>query len=356
MLSALQPLHSTLGLYTHLQYANMSQEKLLAITSTILFTWMGLIIVWERVRPYRAGLPFFRDGFWVDLVWYTLIQSYFLKILIFDYIIEPLKGAYHWESITFVSQMPVWGQVLFFLVTHDLYIYLFHRFQHSNKLFWRTHEAHHSGKEVDFLEGSRSHIVEIIINQSIEFAPIILLGADPAVVPIKALLDAMFGMFIHANIDVNIGPLKYIINTPTLHQWHHANYREVFHANFATKFSFFDYLFGTVYDPGKKPADKPEAWGLYYDYPKDYFLQHAFSVKRFDEHKLLKYKWFRFYYNFRPMLMKQLERIVYQLTGKQLDTMPSLKRFPQLRELAGLEKEPTPVHKSTQEEVLEAEK
>ena len=92
--------------------------------------------------------------------------------------------------------------------------------------------------------------LEIIINQTIEFAPIVILGADPMVIPIKALLDAMFGMFIHANVNVKFGKLKYIFNSPELHLWHHANYREVFHANFSTKFSVWDYLFGTVYDPG----------------------------------------------------------------------------------------------------------
>jgi len=69
------------------------------------------------------------------------------------------------------------SRFLFFLVTHDLYIYLFHRLQHASKILWRTHEAHHSGKEVDFLAGSRSNALEIIINQTIEFAPIIILGA-----------------------------------------------------------------------------------------------------------------------------------------------------------------------------------
>jgi sterol desaturase/sphingolipid hydroxylase (fatty acid hydroxylase superfamily) len=307
--------------------------SLIQITTTILVAWIALIITWERVRPYRAGLPFFRDGFWVDLVWYTLIQSYFLKIIIFDYLIAPLQTTYQWDQITFVREMPIWAQVLFFLFTHDLYIYLFHRWQHANKWLWRTHEAHHSGKEVDFLEGSRSHVLEIIINQTIEFAPIILLGADPAVIPIKALLDAMFGMFIHANIEVKLGWLKYIINSPNLHLWHHANYQEVFHANFSTKFSFFDYLFGTAYDPGFKPADRPDSWGLYYDYPKDYFLQHAFSVKRFDEQSLLQNKAFRTYYNLRPALLRIVEKAWRSLTGKQLDTMPSLKRFPELRTL-----------------------
>jgi sterol desaturase/sphingolipid hydroxylase (fatty acid hydroxylase superfamily) len=286
----------------------MPQAELLRITTAILVVWIVGILIWERVAPYRKGLPLFRDGFWVDLVWYTLIQSYFLKILIFDYIIAPLQTHFDWSDWQFVRHWPVWVQVLFFLFTHDLYIYLFHRFQHANKWLWRTHEAHHSNKEVDFLAGSRSHIVEIIINQTIEFAPIILLGADPAVIPIKALLDAMFGMFIHANIRVKLGSLKYIFNSPHLHLWHHANYQEVFYANFGTKFSFFDYLFGTAYDPEHTPGNLPENWGLYYDYPKDYFLQHAFSVKRFDERKLLTNKWFSRYYMIRPNLLRFLKK------------------------------------------------
>ena len=300
----------------------MPQEQVLTITSTILFCWIGFIIAWERISPYRKGLKFFREGFWIDLVWYTLIQSYFLKILIFDYIIAPMQRHWDLSNFHFVSNWPVAVQVLFFLFTHDLYIYLFHRFQHSNKFFWRFHEAHHSGKEVDFLAGSRSHVVEIIINQTIEFAPIILLGADPVVIPIKAMLDAMFGMFIHGNIKVNMGKLKYIINSPELHLWHHANYIEVFHANFATKFAFWDYLFKSVYDPGHAPGDKPENWGLHYDYPRDYFLQHAFSVKRFDEQKLLKYRWFSWYYNLRPQMMSLLNKALPAklTTAKQVST------------------------------------
>ncbi len=266
-------------------------------------------MAWERISPYRKGLPFFREGFWIDLVWYTLIQSFILKIVIFDYIIAPVQHHINWQGFAFFKEWPVAAQVLFFLVTHDLYIYLFHRLQHASKILWRTHEAHHSGKEVDFLAGSRSHALEIVINQTIEFAPIIILGANPAVIPIKAMLDAMFGMFIHANINVKLGKLKYIFNSPELHLWHHANYREVFHANFSTKFAVWDYLFGTVYDPGQKPGNARENWGLYYDYPKDYFLQHAFSIKRFDERSLMQYKWFRYYYELRPNLIKKARRL-----------------------------------------------
>jgi sterol desaturase/sphingolipid hydroxylase (fatty acid hydroxylase superfamily) len=295
---------------------------LIQITTTILICWVIFIIAWERISPYRKGLPFLRDGFWVDLVWYTIIQSYILKIVIFDYIIIPFQHHIAWQGFAFFKSWSITEQVLFFLITHDLYIYLFHRLQHASKILWRTHEAHHSGKHIDFLAGSRSHAVEIIINQTIEFAPIVIMGAHPEVIPIKALLDAMFGMFIHANINIKMGKLKYFFNSPELHLWHHANYHEVFHANFSTKFSIWDYLLGTVYDPGHKPGDQPENWGLYYDFPRDYFLQHAFSVKRFDERKLLNYKWFRRYYELRPTLIAKFKRITGKKKAATIVAMP----------------------------------
>lgn len=295
---------------------------LIEITTIILICWIILIITWERISPYRRNLPFFREGFWVDLVWYTIIQSYVLKIVIFNYIIPVLQTAIHWHGFAFFKSWTITEQVLFFVVTHDLYIYLFHRLQHSSKILWRTHEAHHSGKHVDFLAGSRSHALEIIINQTIEFAPIVIMGAHPEVIPIKALLDAMFGMFIHANINVKLGKLKYFLNSPELHLWHHANYREVFHANFSTKFSVWDYLLGTVYDPGFKPGDHRDNWGLYYDYPKDYFLQHAFSIIRFNERALLKYKWFNHYNNLRPNLFNRLKVLLRLKKAATVVIMP----------------------------------
>ena len=273
------------------------------ITTPLLLLAVVVLLVLERKFPYRKGLPFFREGLFVDLFWYTLVQSYFLQILIFGFLIQPLAdhfGAqFHW-----VSSWPVVAQVAFFVVTHDFYIYWFHRFQHSSAFFWRTHEAHHSGKQVDWLAGSRSHAVEIIINQTIEFAPIILLGANPIVVPIKALIDAVWGMYIHANIDVKSGRLQYVINGPEMHLWHHADHEEVYYANFSTKLAVWDWLFGTAYLPAGR---KPQRWGLPYAFPKDYFAQHAFSVFRFDEQALAeKSAWFRAYHGLRWRLLHWL--------------------------------------------------
>jgi sterol desaturase/sphingolipid hydroxylase (fatty acid hydroxylase superfamily) len=92
--------------------------------------------------------------------------------------------------------------IYFFFVTHDFIYTGFTGFQHKNPLFWRIHEAHHSNKDIDWLAGSRSHPLEILINQTIEFAPIILLGAAPEVAVLKGTIDAIWGMYIHSNIDV----------------------------------------------------------------------------------------------------------------------------------------------------------
>lgn len=235
-----------------------------------------LLIFLERKHPYRKGVPFFRDGFWTDLISYAIIQSFLLKIIIFDYIIAPINHSIHGKIHLSISEWPIGWQLVFFLFTHDLYIYWFHRWQHANKVLWRTHEAHHSNQQIDWIAGARSHSIEIIINQTIEFLPIILLGANPIIIPIKGLVDGLWGMFIHSNIRVSLGKLKYIINGPEFHLWHHANHREVFHANFSTKFSFWDVIFGTLYES----PNQPSSWGLYYKFPKNYFAQHWYAFYR----------------------------------------------------------------------------
>ena len=63
------------------------------VTTGLLLLAVAVLLVLERKFPYRRGLPFFREGLWVDLIWYTFFQSYLLKILIFGVILEPLPFA-----------------------------------------------------------------------------------------------------------------------------------------------------------------------------------------------------------------------------------------------------------------------
>jgi sterol desaturase/sphingolipid hydroxylase (fatty acid hydroxylase superfamily) len=296
----------------------VSENEVLIITSAIMLFSMVLFIFLERKFPYRKGLPFFREGIWVDFIWYSLFQNFVLKIVIFDYIIHPVDLHFNLSRLQLVSDWPFIWQLVFFLVLHDLYIYWFHRWQHNSKIMWRTHEAHHSNKNVDWIAGSRSHALEIIINQTIEFLPIVLLGADPLIIPVKACIDGVWGMYIHSNIDVKSGKLQYFINGPEMHLWHHADENVVFFANYSTKFAVWDWLFGTAYLPDTKPTK----YGLYYEYPKDYFIQFITLFVRMDEKKLLENKYFRAYYGLRGLVMKRFRPTPTQVQSPEAGTPP----------------------------------
>ena len=240
-----------------------------------------VLIALERRFPYDRKQRLFRRGFWTDLIGYGLVQSYLLGLCI--------TGLIHWiddksglSRLHLVSGWPLLLQVLFFLVEHDLYIYWFHRLQHHSNVLWRTHEAHHSGDDVDWLSGTRSHSIEILINQTIEFAPIALLGAAPEVALIKATIDAVWGMYIHSNLDVRSGRLQYFLNGPEMHRWHHARDLAPPGKNFSTKLAIWDWLFGTAHHPA---GVKPSGYG--YDdpgYPRTgpwaWLKQHVYAFRR----------------------------------------------------------------------------
>lgn len=281
----------------------------LQIWSLIIITLAAVImILLEKFFPYTKGQKIFREGFFNDIVMYSIVQSYLLGLIIFG-ILNWVKFNTDLYQYSLIGNWPVWVQVLFFLITHDFYIYWFHRWQHHNRFLWRTHEAHHSPRTVDWLSGARSHSLEILINQTVEFAPIILLGASPEVAIYKGMISAVWGMFIHSNIDVRLGKLQYFINGPELHRWHHSDEagRE-FQNNYGTKLAVWDWIFGTAFFPDPE-VRKPKQFGLSDtpDYPlskdtsenktriaaaceiiysdiKSYIKQHIYAFRKFKDH------------------------------------------------------------------------
>lgn len=233
-------------------------------------------IIIERIRPYQKGQEVLREGFFDDLALYTIAQSYILGIIIFTYIINFIDSSTGLSRLQLFKEIPIWIQLLFFLITHDFYIYWMHRWQHRNKFLWRIHEAHHSPKKVDWLSGSRSHAIEILINQTIEFLPIVLLGSPPEVIAYKGVLSAVWGMYIHSNLDIHTGRLQKIINGPEMHRWHHSTGKGR-NRNFATKLAIWDWIFGTAF----LPETKPDEYGLKTFFPKHYLMQTLYAFRTF---------------------------------------------------------------------------
>jgi sterol desaturase/sphingolipid hydroxylase (fatty acid hydroxylase superfamily) len=259
-------------------FTNMSNAELYS-TITIVLSAIFFIIA-ERIWPYIKGQKVLREGFFDDLALYTIAQSYILGILIFTYIINFIDASTGLSRLQLFKEVSIWIQLIFFLVTHDLYIYWMHRWQHKNKYLWRIHEAHHSPKKIDWLSGSRSHALEILINQTIEFLPIVLLGSPPEVIAYKGVISAVWGMYIHSNLNVRTGKLQRIINGPEMHRWHHSTGKGR-NRNFATKLAIWDWIFGTAF----LPETKPDEYGLKIFFPKHFIMQTLFAFRTFKKAK-----------------------------------------------------------------------
>jgi sterol desaturase/sphingolipid hydroxylase (fatty acid hydroxylase superfamily) len=105
-----------------------------------------------------------------------------------------------------------------------------------------------------------------------------LLGAAPELPIIKGMVDAVWGMYIHSNLDVHTGRLQYFLNGPEMHRWHHAREIREGGVNFATKLAIWDWLFGTATLPGAKPS----GYGVDdVSFPSGYFAQHLYAFRPF---------------------------------------------------------------------------
>lgn len=257
---------------------NFIKEFFTYPTTWLMLGGAGIIITLERVFPYNPNQNFFRDGWWNDFFWYNIFQSLILGYIIFQFI-SYLDGLTGLSRLGLISSLPFWAQLLFFIITHDFYIYWMHRLMHHNIYLWRLHEAHHSPIEVDWIAGARSHSLEILLNQTIEYLPIFLLSANPEIILWKNVVNSYFGMFIHSNINARTDNFifKYILNGPQMHRWHHSADAKIGKYNFATKFAFWDWIFGTAFLPEE---DKCKEYGVKeIEFPKNYIRQHIFAFQ-----------------------------------------------------------------------------
>jgi sterol desaturase/sphingolipid hydroxylase (fatty acid hydroxylase superfamily) len=98
--------------------------------------------------------------------------------------------------------------------------------------------------------------MEIVVYKSAQWLPLALLGASGEAAFVVAVVSTVWGDLNHANLNVGLGPLGYVLNSPRMHLWHHDQSDEGGTAkNFGIVLSLWDHLFGTAYWPrDRSPA------------------------------------------------------------------------------------------------------
>jgi sterol desaturase/sphingolipid hydroxylase (fatty acid hydroxylase superfamily) len=167
-------------------------------------------------------------------------------------------AAYLNEGHGFIAGLPFWGQVIVYLVATDIIMYWSHRIFHGPGL-WRYHAIHHSPEHLDWISAFRFHPVNTLFHSVLADTVLLLAGVSPAVVVMLVPFQIFMSGFVHADVDWDLGPFKYVIASPVFHRWHHTDVARGGEMNFAPTFPIIDIIFGTFYMP--KDA-KPDAFGV----------------------------------------------------------------------------------------------
>ena len=235
-----------------------------------------IFIFIEKLFALRKDQPIFRPE------WQTDFQHFAVNHMLIGFVLLATNLLVHrffgWAASDglrgWVATLPFWGGLLLLLLVSDLTQYWVHRTYHQVPWLWRLHAVHHSTKHMDWLAGSRQHLLEILITRCMVFAPMFLLGFSKDVIDAYILIVGFQAVFNHANVSVRLGPLRYLIVTPNFHHWHHSQDQEALDRNYAAHFAFIDHLFGTAVH-SENPW--PKQYGVLGDYvPNGFWRQLKF--------------------------------------------------------------------------------
>jgi len=147
--------------------------------------------------------------------------------------------------------------------------YLGHRLTHTVPLLWRFHSVHHSIEEMDWVASARLHPVDGAFTQACVIAPLFALGYGGGVFAGVAVFFTLLALFQHSNVRLRFPGLRWVINTPEWHHWHHAIDAEAHDKNFGLP--VVDRLFGTAYLPKDR---RPTGFGTHDPVPQDGWWRH----------------------------------------------------------------------------------
>lgn len=160
----------------------------------------------------------------------------------------PALPASLWESVPW--------PVLFIIsvLAKDFADYWNHRWMHT-RWGWPIHAVHHSDTDVNILTTSRIHFLEAVVMDASYVLLLSWMGLPPIIGAAARFVFQLHNAYTHIDVDIEHGPLRYIVASPRFHRWHHADVPEAHGKNLANVVPLYDVIFGTYYVPG--PCNAP---------------------------------------------------------------------------------------------------
>jgi sterol desaturase/sphingolipid hydroxylase (fatty acid hydroxylase superfamily) len=250
------------------QYAAFLWSQMLHPSWHNYFYWVlgSTLVIWmlEIVFPWRKNQPAIREGFWLDM--FYIFWNYFLFSLVIYNAISGIGvqlfnnflGLFGVTNLVAIQlgALPGWVQLVIIFVLRDFMQYNIHRLLHRYDWMWEFHKVHHSTEVMGFGGLMRYHFMEHFFYRALEYIPLAMLGFGISDFFIVHMFTFITGQLGHANLYLPLGKLRYLLNGPQMHLWHHAKTFPESHPrgfNFGITLSIWDFIFKTNYWPNDDP-------------------------------------------------------------------------------------------------------
>jgi sterol desaturase/sphingolipid hydroxylase (fatty acid hydroxylase superfamily) len=218
---------------------------------------------WRKQKQLRRGLlsdlaHLVFNGHFLGIVFYILATQEILPRL------DAALSAIGLETILYrkiAESWPIWVQIAVALFSIDFLQWCVHNTLHRVPFLWRFHQTHHSvvDGEMDWIVSFRFEWTEVVVYKAVLYFPLAFFGFGQTAVLVHAIFGTLIGHLNHSNLKLDWGPLRYVLNSPRMHIWHHERIPDASGAkNFGIIFSLWDWIFGTA----KMPNDPPEQIGF----------------------------------------------------------------------------------------------
>jgi len=210
----------------------------------------------------------FRPGMLTDLT-HILVNNALVAVAVVVLVVVAALPLIWVRSFGLVGHLPASAAVGLAVVIVALGTYWGHRLTHEIPFLWRFHAVHHSIEQMDFAAAGRLHPLDQAFTQAFAIVPLFLLGYGTGVFGGVAVIITLLAIFQHANVRLRFPGLRWVINTPEWHHWHHAIDDAARDKNFGLP--VVDKIFGTAYLP---KGARPQGFGTRSPVPADGYLRH----------------------------------------------------------------------------------
>ena len=223
--------------------------------STIVFVPIERMLHVRNQSPLR---PEWRTDLAYYFVGHILVQFILIAVTASTTTMDALIAS---DSVkAAIQSWPIWLQFILAVFVANLFQAGLHRIYHNVPFLWRFHAVHHSSRHMDWLAGSRIHLIEILLTRSVVLTPLVVLGFSAPAINGYVILVGVQAVLAHANLRINFGWLEYVLVTPRYHHWHHARHADYMDVNYAIHLPLVDMLMGSFKRP---PANTwPDEYGV----------------------------------------------------------------------------------------------